>query len=154
MHNLSLTLHLYSSVTVITAVRAINDFWNVRGILQWYVFQCLTPLIDTWGPPYIKYHITQLTLAKQAITVSNPEFVLLATTIPHMNLGAHQSRNTIINKNIESPICVKVFWNIILGHAKFVWSEGEFAQVIFIRKRKIGYNISCNNLLPCRPSPV
>ena len=84
------------------------------------VFQCLTPLIDTWGPPYIKYHITHLTLAKQAITASNPEFVLLATTIPHMNLGAHQSRNTIINKNIESPICVKVFWNIILGHAKFV----------------------------------
>ena len=64
------------------------------------VFLCLTPLIDSWGPPYVKYHITILTLAIQAITVSNPAFVLLARTMPDMNLGAHQSRNTITNKNI------------------------------------------------------
>ena len=37
MHHLSLTLHLLfcnSVDIIITAVRAINDFWNVRGILQ------------------------------------------------------------------------------------------------------------------------
>ena len=39
MHHLSLTLHLFFSNSIdidITAVRAINDFWNVRGILQLY----------------------------------------------------------------------------------------------------------------------
>ena len=114
-----------------------------------YVFQCLTPLIDSWGPPYDKYHITQLSLAIQAInypiTVSNPAFVLLARAMPALNLGVHQSRNTITNKNIESLICVKVLLNKILGHTKFIWSEVEFVQFIFIRKRNIGYNINWNN---------
>ena len=77
-----------------------------------YVFQCLTPLTDSWGPPYDKYHITQLSLAIQAInypiTVSNPAFVLLARAMPALNLCVHHSRNTITNKNIESLICVKV----------------------------------------------
>ena len=89
-----------------------------------YVFQCLTPLTDSWGPPYDKYHITQLSLAIQAInypiTVSNPAFVLLARAMPALNLGVHQSRNTITNKNIESLICVKVLLNKILGHTKFI----------------------------------
>ena len=37
MHHLSLTLHLLfcnSVAIIITAVRVINDFWDVRGILQ------------------------------------------------------------------------------------------------------------------------
>ena len=91
---------------------------------SYYVFQCFTPLTGSWGPPYDKYHITQLSLATQAInypiTVSNPAFVLLARAMPDLNLGLHQSRIIITNKNIESLICVKVLWNIILGHAKFV----------------------------------
>ena len=37
-----------------------------------------------------------------------------------------------------------MLWNIILGHAKFIWSEVGFGQFIFIRKRNIGYNISWN----------
>ena len=149
MHYLSLTLHSLFCNSVdffITAVRAISDFWNVRGILQWCCPVYNT--FDSWSLPFNKYHFTQLTLAIQEInypiTVSNQAFVLLGLNMPALNLGVHQSRNAITNKNIESLICVKVFLYTILGHANFVWSKGELALVIFIIKRKIGYNISWN----------
>ena len=122
-----LSLFIYSSVTVLKSSSLLfrpSMTSEMSEASSNDVFQCLTPLTDSWGPPYDKYHITQLTLAIQAInypiSVSNTAFVLFTRAMPDMNLGAHQSRNTITNKNIESFVCVKVFWNIILGHAKFV----------------------------------
>ena len=86
-----------------------------------YVVRCLTPSIDSYGPPNDKYHIKQFTLARQAInntsSVSIPSFVLIGWNMAALIFGAHQSRNTITNKNLESLICVKMFLNIILSHA-------------------------------------
>ena len=122
-----LSLFIYSSVTVLISSSLLFEPSMTSGMSEAssnYVFQCLTPLTDSWGPPYDKYHITQLSLAIQAINypinVFNPAFVLLTRAMLALNLGVHQSRNTITNKNIEFLICVKVFLNMILGHAKLV----------------------------------
>ena len=93
-----LSLFIYSSVTVLISSSLLFEPLMTSGMSEVssnYVCQCLTPLTDSWGPPYDKYHITQLSLATQAInypiTVSNPAFVLLARAMPALNLGVHQS---------------------------------------------------------------
>ena len=80
-----LSLFIYSSVTVLISSSLLFEPSMTSGMSEAssnYVFQCLTPLTDSWGPPYDKYHITQLSLAIQAINypinVFNPAFVLLA----------------------------------------------------------------------------
>ena len=65
-----LSLFIYSSVTVLISLSLLFEPSMASGMSEAssnYVFQYLTPLSDSWGPPYDKYHITQLSLAIQAI---------------------------------------------------------------------------------------
>ena len=72
-----LSLFIYSSVTVLISSLLFEPSMTsgMSEASSNYVFQCLTPLTDSWDPPYDKYHITILTIAIQAInypiTVSN-----------------------------------------------------------------------------------
>ena len=111
---------------------------SAANIKQTYFYFWL--YIDSWGPQYDKYHITQLTLGIQTIkylsTVSNPAFVLLGWNMPALTLGAHHSRKIPSLTRISCSSFMAKCLNIILGHAKLVWSKVELSQVIFFIKKK------------------
>ena len=139
IHYLSLhSLFCYNVVIIITTVRVIDDFGNVRGILQFcspvsHSFHWLL-MSSIWQIPHYTADVTthsnnscaSFTLAVPAIDhsiiVSNPAFILLSWYVPALNFGAHQSRNTITNQNVEPPIYVKVFLRVKLGHAELVYT--------------------------------
>ena len=64
-----LSLFIYSSLTVLISLSLLFEPSMTSGMSEAssnYILQRLTPLTDYLGPPYDKYHITQLSPAKQA----------------------------------------------------------------------------------------
>ena len=146
----ALSNFIYSSVTVWISTSLFEPLMasGMSEACSNDVVHCLTPLTDSWGPPYDKYHITQLTLAIQTINYS------ISYLIQHVRCLAETCLLwflVLMNPSltwIESIISFKVFLNITWAMLKWYdpWVSWQH------EKRKIGYNISCNNFFLCLSS--